>query len=171
MHILVDISSVLGIRSVLEHYVLRLHDTCMPAYNLYLSKMCYILESLADKLLCLGLEAKCITSTMEEMWPEYNWLGLTQQASTGWAASYKDDIVYLHTMRNNLCGKNLLLFRIAGPEAWSSGGCDASAAPAAQDLIDTALSLEMWSTVDTRDYILNSRICKARKFYSIMHFF
>ena len=129
----------------------------------------FILESLADKLLCLGEEADNITSTMEAKWPDYNWLGLTQHESKGWAASHKDDIVYLH-MRNNLCGKNLLLFRIAGPEAWSSGGCEASAAPAAKTLIDAALS-HGGRNVDIRDYILNSRIGKERKFYSIMHFF
>ena len=112
---------------------------------------------MADKLVCVGKNAKDIVTTTKALWNEYNWLGLTQEASGGWAAYHRTSLgVYLHR-GDNLCGKNLILFRIPGPGAWSSGGCDAAAAPAAQKLIDAAVS-RGGSSVDIRDYIFNSRI-------------
>ena len=111
---------------------------------------------MSDKLLCVGKNAKDIVTTMKTLWNDYNWFGLTQEERHGWAYSFKNAHVYLHR-RTNLCGKNLFLFRIAGPGPWSSGGCGAAAAPAAKKLIDTAASLG-GSSSDIRNYVLNSRI-------------
>jgi len=112
-------------------------------------------ESLSDKLLCVGKNAKDIVTTMKTLWNDYNWFGLTQEERHGWAYSFKNAHVYLHR-RTNLCGKNLFLFRIAGPGPWSSGGCNAAAAPAAKKLIDTAASLG-GSSSDIRNYVLNNQ--------------
>ena len=113
---------------------------------------------MANKLLCAGKEANNIVTTMKSMLPQYNWVGLTQDGSGGFATSYNSIFVFQHTARR-LCEKNLLLFRIAGPGLWSSGGCDAGHKVAAQKLIDYAASGGGGDSSESiRNYILNSRI-------------
>ena len=93
---------------------------------------------------------------MKLLWNEYNWYGVIKEESGGWAASHFNNLAYFH-IRENVCGRNLFLFRIIGPGPWSSGGCTAAAAPAAKTLIDTAVS-KGGSSEDIRNYIMNSRI-------------
>ena len=98
------------------------------------------------------------------MWPGSNWLALIQDHYGGWASNKISEVGFHEA--NNVCGKNLVMFRIPGPGVWSPVYCDPTVQAAAQTLIDEAVS-KGGSVVWIRDYILSSMLpCIIPKHFS-----